>query len=214
MPIVNRPDVKRALAAVSLGAVLLAAGCTGGQPSRGSDQAQPSRPDSSVQSPIPGRANTQGSAQGNKTTIKTDRPVPGSDTGRTGKLEHPVLADGRYPVRLKRVQVAQRTITVDVVQFFTGEAANRAAAQDGQQEIPVPNDYYIRNVSNRLRTLRLAPAADVALSRNTLQDGIGGDPVPVTLAKLATYGPRFGSGVFWITVADAKVQRLEELYLP
>jgi hypothetical protein len=208
MPNANRPHVKRTLAAVPLGAVLLAAGCTGGHPARDGDQAQPSGPNSNVQSPVPGKADAAGSVRGH------NRPAPGSVSGHTDKAERPVLADGRYPVRLKRVHVARRTITVDVVQFFTGEAANRAAAEDGQQEIPVPNDYYIRNVSNRLRTLQLASAADVALSRNTLHNGVGGDPLPVTLAKLAAYAPRFGSGVFWITVTDAKVQRLEELYLP
>jgi hypothetical protein len=214
MPDTHHLHLKRTLAAVALGAVLLAAGCTGGRPANNSVQPQPSNANSSLQSPASGKANTGASSTGNKSTSRRDQPAPSSTTGRTDKAKHPLLTDGRYPVRLKRVHVARRTIVVDVVQFFSGEAANRAAAEDGQQEIPVPNDYYIRNVSNRLRTLQLAPAAEVALSRNTLQHGVGGDPYPVTLAKLATYAPQFGSGVFWITVANGKVQRLEELYLP
>ena len=52
------------------------------------------------------------------------------------------------------------TITFDLIQFFTGEAATKAAAEDGQGS-PAPNDYYIRNVNPRLRTLPVRADAPI-----------------------------------------------------
>ena len=56
-----------------------------------------------------------------------------------------------------RVDPAVGAVTVDVIQFLTGDAAARAAGED--VEVPPPNDYYIRNTSSRLRILRVASGA-------------------------------------------------------
>jgi hypothetical protein len=50
------------------------------------------------------------------------------------------LENGRHPVLLERVDVAGRTVTLDLVQRFIGDAATKAAAEDGE-ESPPPNDY-------------------------------------------------------------------------
>jgi hypothetical protein len=121
------------------------------------------------------------------------------------------LGNGRHPVLLERVAVAGRTVTVDLVQWFTGDAATKAAAEDGKESSP-PNDYYIRNVNPRLRTLPVATDARLTLTRQTL--GQGGDAtagVAVDLARLADSGRRH---LFWATVHGGRIVRLEEQYLP
>jgi hypothetical protein len=125
-----------------------------------------------------------------------------------------VLADGRHPTYLKGIDVASRTVVVDVVQFFTGAEAAKAASQDGQ-ESPPPNDYYIRNTNKRLRTLPVAPAARITV--NVLSSDETGDAtrdLPVDLAKLASYFPTPISPLFWVTVHNGQVETLQEQFLP
>jgi hypothetical protein len=181
----------RRLAPVSLLAVALAAGLAAcgsdGSPSGGTT-AQPT-------------ASTAAPAQ--PTTTQA------GSTGQAGEAAQ--LGNGRHPVLLRRVDVAGRTVTVDLIQWFTGAAAIKAAAEDGK-ESPPPNDYYIRNVNPRLRTLPLATDARLTLTRQTL--GQGGDAtagVEVDLARLATSGRRH---LFWATVQGGRILRLEEQYLP
>jgi hypothetical protein len=132
-----------------------------------------------------------------------------ASTGQTAEAAQ--LGNGRHPVLLERVAVAGRPVTVDLVQWFTGDAATKAAAEDGK-ESPPPNDYYIRNVNPRLRTLPVATDARLTLTRQTL--GQGGDAtagVEVDLARLAASGRRH---LFWATVRGGRVLRMEEQYLP
>jgi hypothetical protein len=132
-----------------------------------------------------------------------------ASTGQTAEAAQ--LGNGRHPVLLERVAVAGRTVTVDLVQWFTGDAATKAAAEDGE-ESPPPNDYYIRNVNPRLRTLPVATDARLTLTRQTLgQGGDATDGVEVDLARLAGSGRRH---LFWATVQGGRILRLEEQYLP
>ena len=124
------------------------------------------------------------------------------------------LADGRHPVYLKTVDPEQRTIRFDLIQFFTGDAATKAAAEDNE-ESPPPNDYYIRNVNPRLRTLPVR--ADAPITVNVLAAQATGNATkdtPVTLAKLASYFPNSGTPPFWITVEQGQVTKIAQQYLP
>jgi hypothetical protein len=121
------------------------------------------------------------------------------------------LGNGRHPVIVKQVNVAGRTVTFDLIQWFEGEAAAKAAAEDGE-ESPPPNDYYTRNVNPRLRTLPIAADARFTLTRLTLgQGGNAALGVQVDLAKVAANGR---GHLFWATVHDGRVLRLEEQYTP
>lgn len=133
-------------------------------------------------------------------------------------LYHPeavVLADGRHPVYLKTIDLSRRTITFDLIQLYWGDEATREAAKD-HQESPPPNDYYIRNVNPRLRTL---PArAEATITVNTLAAGYTGSatrnvavglPRLQQLLHLAGYSPPF-----WITVRHDQVVKIAEQYLP
>jgi hypothetical protein len=141
----------------------------------------------------------------------TAAPTPTAAAPATS--EPAVLEDGRHPVYLKTVDSGRRTITFDLVQLFTGDAAARAAAEDGK-ESPPPNDIYIRNVNARLRTLPVA--ADAPITANTLtaqSSGSATKDVPLTLDELAGYFPT-AADPFWITVQGGQVTRMAQQYLP
>jgi hypothetical protein len=131
-------------------------------------------------------------------------------------LYHPesvVLADGRHPVYLKTVDAGHRTITFDLIQLYWGDEAAREAARD-HQESPPPNDYYLRNVNPRLRTLPVR--ADATITVNTLAAAWTGSAtrnVPVTLSQLASLLGKY-SPPFWITVRHDRVAKIAEQYLP
>ncbi len=148
---------------------------------------------------------------GSTSSAPTSSSVPSSTTSATSSQA--VLADGRHPAYLTDVDAAHRRITVDVVQFFTGEAASRAAEQDGADEVPPPNDYWIRNVSKRLRTLPIA--ADARITTNVLTDDVTGSATQdhaVTLADLDELP--YPDHLFWVTVREGTVTRLAEQFLP
>jgi hypothetical protein len=140
--------------------------------------------------------------------------APATNAASPTTSEPVVLADGRHPVYLKTVDAARRAITFDLIQFFTGEAAIKAAAEDNK-ESPPANDYYIRNVNPRLRTLPVA--ADAPITVNVLAAQTSGSStkdVSVTLEKLAGYFPNSGTPPFWITVAQGQVTKIAQQYLP
>jgi hypothetical protein len=142
----------------------------------------------------------------------TAAPAPTAATPTTS--EPVVLAAGRHPVYLKTVDSDRRTITFDLIQFFTGEAAIKAAAEDGE-ESPPPNDYYIRNVNSRLRTLPVWSDAPITVNVLAAQStGSSTKDVSVTLDKLASYFPNRGTAPFWITVEQGQVTRIAQQFLP
>ena len=150
-------------------------------------------------------------AGGGGATATTGAPQP---TGGPATTEQVVLEDGRHPVIIKTVDPARRTVTFDLIQWFEGDAAAKAAAEDGQ-ESPPPNDYYIRNVNPRLRTLPVR--ADAPITCNTLTAGYTGSAtknVRLPLDRLAIVLPRGGGGLFWITVRHDQVVRIAEQYVP
>jgi hypothetical protein len=127
--------------------------------------------------------------------------------------EPAVLADGRHPVYLKTVDLGRRTITFDLIQWFTGDDATREAAKD-HQESPPPNDYYIRNVNPRLRTLLVRSSATITVNALAAErTGSATTDVPVTLAELAKLLPA-DSSPFWITVQSGQVVAIAEQYIP
>jgi hypothetical protein len=124
------------------------------------------------------------------------------------------LADGRHAARITGVEPAARRVTVDVVQIFFGAAAARAAEEDGAAEVPPPNDVWIRDTSRRLRTLQVAPGAPITVNvHGAAESGSSTTNVPRTLSQLAATDD-LQDGVFWLTVADGRVTRIAEQYLP
>ena len=154
------------------------------------------------------------SGAGGGATATTAAPAPTPTAAAPATTEPAVLADGRHPVYIKTVDASGQTITFDLIQFFMGDAATKAAAEDGE-ESPPPNDYYIRNVNPRLRTLPVRPGAPITV--NVLAAGSTGSAtkdVSVTLDELAGYFPNSGTSPFWITVDQGQVTKIAQQFLP
>lgn len=147
------------------------------------------------------------SATTTATPSATSRPTPSAEP--TG-----AIADGRHPVYLTGIDLDADTITVDVVQFFTGSAATQAATEDRAPEVPPPNDYWVRNRNSLVRTLSLAPDATITVNTLAAQEtGNSRKDLAVPLRKLAAY-PDVKGQLFWLTVSGGTVTVLAEQYLP
>lgn len=99
----------------------------------------------------------------------------------------------------------------DLACWFTGDAAADAAAEDGE-ESPPPNDYYVRNANDAVRTLDVAAGAAVRWLPNS------GDP---STEELVTYsdwitdraGRDYQPGV-WLVIVDGAITEVQEQYVP
>ena len=142
----------------------------------------------------------------------TTAPATSAASTTAQQSEPAQLADGKHPVIVKQVNVGGRTVTFDLIQWFEGDAAAKAAAEDGQ-ESPPPNDYYTRNVNPRLRTLPVTSGARITITRLTAGQGGGNaaEPVPADLATVAASG---AGHIFWATVRGGQIEALEEQYVP
>ena len=153
----------------------------------------------------------------------TAAPAPKAPAPTGGPITRQpvVLVDGRHMVYLKTVDPNRRTIRFDLIQFYGGDEALREAAKDHPEASPdevwqwVPNDFYIRNVNPKLRTLPVP--ADAAITVITLAWGEGPADsqriVPVSLTRLAAYMPA-GERPFSITVRHGQVVKLAEVFVP
>ena len=138
--------------------------------------------------------------------------------------------------------VSDTEIVADYAEWLTGDEANRAAFEDGvigSIEEGVPNDYYIRNVNDLLRTLPLAEDITISLptpatgsvlnvpvsldewlslfkADGTPWDIEAGDEPPVPVEPHFGY---FGAGTtymgYWLTLdADGTVIQVIGQYVP
>jgi hypothetical protein len=132
---------------------------------------------------------------------------PGSDPNAAGTVgSAPALEDGEHPAHITKVTNGR--IEVDVVQVFHDSAAVKAAIADG--ESPADAKYlttWVRNENSRLRTLPLAGDLDIRL-----RDACGdpGDDRQALLTKLAANAKLKDTYYYLLTVADGKVERIEE----
>lgn len=186
----------RAITTALLVASLAVAGCARSQPDQ---SASPTSQPSVTAPPV------------------AEAPVPGG----TPKGNPVVLVDGHHTVYLKAVDTGRRTIRFDLIQFYGGDDAFREAAKDHPEasldELRkwVPNDFYIRNVNPRLRTLSVRSDAAVTVITLAWNEGPadGQRVIPVSLAKLAAYMPA-GERPFSITVRHGQVVKLAEVFVP
>jgi hypothetical protein len=156
-------------------------------------------------------------------TAPTAGTGPTAPTGSTGETGSPPaeLEDGEHFGFVEEVDPTDGTLVLDLAYFLTGEAANEAAAEHGD-EVPVPNDYYIVNDNDRLRTLTLA--GDVVLSlldwNHCCDERFRGDLD--SFARAIDEGTFEAGGFvyngtlspYWLTVENGEVVRIQEQYLP
>jgi len=153
-------------------------------------------------------------------TTSTSPPAPSSPATQSPDSDIP--ADHRdigYIVKVDRVS-GTAYIRFDRILFLTGDAANKAAADHGD-ETPVPNDYYIVDETHRLLTFVVAAnaRARVITSPNVRS-------TVVSVAELAQIvagrNPRHRNLMepkagFWIVVSPkypSPVVELEQQYQP
>lgn len=123
----------------------------------------------------------------------------------------PILLDGRHPVFVTDVDAAGRTVTFDLIQFLTGEAAKEAYTKDHPDDPDgPPNDYYIVNENPRLRTLPVVAGVEVTVL------WLGGDAYPeqISFEELPGYLAAAAQGPFWLTVDDGDIFAMEEQFIP
>jgi hypothetical protein len=135
--------------------------------------------------------------------------------------EPPGVEDGRHFVTLTAVDPAATSMTFDLLQWFEGDEADQAAADDGEI-LPgeqVPNDYYVRNVNPQLFTTPYAPGLALSLVDWTNPP----EPAPVDFdAWVASFTVPWGLGQiyrgddshYWVTVSDGQISAVEEQFLP
>ncbi len=157
-----------------------------------------------------GCTGSRNESPGPSATTRAAAPTP--TTATAGEVT--VLSDGRHPVFIVSVDDVRRTMVVDEVQFLTGAAAAKAAAEDGR-ESPPPNDYYIRNQNPRKRTVPVAEGARITVNGLTEEEtGSATKSVPLELGELASYFPNPEHPLFWVTVEAGQALRVEQQYLP
>jgi hypothetical protein len=143
------------------------------------------------------------------------------EEGVGGSAGASVLADGRHPVYLTGLDLSGRTVTFDLIQFLTGAAAKDAWIKEHPEEPEgPPNDYFIANDNQRLRTLPLADAVEVTVV-DTTTGGVTSAPIRLAdlPAHLAQQKPEAGDrrlsyNPYWLTVAHGQVTRIEEQFIP
>ncbi|MFI7546900.1 hypothetical protein [Actinoplanes sp. NPDC049599] len=145
-----------------------------------------------------------------------DGPAPdatGTPAATATKAPKPaaVLDDGRWPGFVK--DTGAGTVSMDLVEFLTGDAAAKAWQKkypDSEQDTP-DNDYFIVNDNTKVRKLTLASAVEVKVV------GDDGPEADTTLAAADLgkhFGDQLGSTLFWFTVKQGKVTKIEQQFLP
>jgi hypothetical protein len=131
-----------------------------------------------------------------------------------------ILENGRHPVYLTDIDTSAGTVTLDLVQFLTGDEAKRVYAEDHPDDPSGPaNDYYIVNDNPRLRTLPVGSGVDVTVVWS--EPGSLG-PQTISFEELPGYftgdltpsDPYLWYDPFWLTVDDGRIVAMEEQYIP
>jgi hypothetical protein len=162
-------------------------------------------------------ARTEASDAGDDTEATGPGPSTTSTTSAVPVITGPqgdVLEDGRHFALVRSLAPAAGTaqMELDLAHWFDGDAADAAAAADGviAPGGQIENDYYIRNVSDRVRVM---PVAGDAATRVVDWDNCC-ELVPSTVDALAARGFDAGRDAFWLTVQGGVVVGLDEQFRP
>ena len=199
--ILNRPLI--VTFAVALGVLASATACRPGT-STGSPGGTP------PSATAPGGSGATEAAPGGGGTASA-KPAPSAS---------PVLANGRYAVYLVNIDAGANLITFDLIEFLTGDAANKAwqKANPNSGEDSPPNDYFIVNDNPQLRTLPVTGDASVHVLKND-----GGSPESYAinffdlsgyLAKTKTDDRRLSYNPFWLSVQNGQIVKIDEQFVP
>lgn len=117
--------------------------------------------------------------------------------------------DGELGAYVSAVDLDGKTITVDYIEFLTGDEANAAYLEDTGSTEPVPDDYYIRDTDKEDVTLDVADDVEVTLL--DLEGSVAN--VPSTFDKVQTSVDSLHNP-FWLTVKAGVVVAINEQFVP
>jgi hypothetical protein len=157
---------------------------------------------------------------------EADASAGGTSAHSSGRPSAPTtsgaseLADGRHAVYLTGLDVTNRTMTFDLIQFLTGEEARKAWVKEHPERPEGPdNGYLIINDNPKLRTLPVAGAVTILVIDQTSTNL---DTMQFAFADLPAYfaprKPPEGNALyalpFWLTVTGGQIVRMEEQFVP
>jgi hypothetical protein len=132
--------------------------------------------------------------------------APAADQGAERAGNAAVLPDGVHHALIRKVDVAGERITVDVVQRFVDDAAEKAAREDGKSpEEAQWTTVWLRNENPRLRTLPVA--ADL---RVDFFEPCDEQPDRRAVLRRLAANARRGQYFYSMTVRDGAVHALVE----
>lgn len=205
----------RVLAMITTGALLLTTAC--------SNDPQPRSAASGSSSSS--TATTTSTTTTARTTIP-DQADDGQQCRPTGTTSSPAVYDpaqGVYAVFITGIDVADRTLTYDVIQLLIGDDATRAYHRDHPEDPEgPPNDYYIVNESPRSYTSPVASNVRVRLTRFA-QTGTPGlepgsfDELPGYLDNPLYRDPNsdaLSAFAYWLSIEGSKIVDICETWHP
>jgi len=131
-------------------------------------------------------------------------PVPeGSGCSPQGET----LPDGTWFGLI--TEATPEAIEFDLACWFVGDDAEQAATEDGFG--PVNNDYYVRNASEKVRTVPAADATQVAFHPEGIPDQVETATLAEYLTAVEDRGFVFG---VWLTVENGAVTQVREQWVP
>lgn len=162
-----------------------------------------------------------GATTGTPTTVSAPTGSPPATSSATSSATGPsasggpsspagastaVLPAGGYDVLLTSVDAAGRRLTVDVVDYLTGDPAVRACREDGGHGTGEScQNGYVRNTPSPVRTLPVTGTAAITMSPAI-------NPRPATLAEVAAGLP--ARNLYSMRVDGGQVAKLDEIYRP
>ena len=171
--------------------------------------------------PTGGGTERSGTASGSSAT--TSASASASASASPTSQASPLIEDGRNFAFIKRVDAKADppTITYDLAIFLSGDEANQAAKEHGD-ETPVPNDYYVINDNPRLRTVPLAADARLALvdwnhcCDPTFEGVLSDFARAFEEGGITVDGHRYMGNLssYWLVAKDGVIVRIEEQYTP
>ena len=216
-----RPVSIAAIALVS--GVLLVGGCGGDDTADGADPTTTAaaKPTSTTSAPTTTSSISTTVADGggvdHHRAVGVTTIAGGSDAASAD-----AVPDGTSFGYVTAINIGGSTVTIDIAELLTGDAAVTAAIEDGALEpgeTSIDNDYYIRNKNPKLRTVTVGPTAPV----NVLSSPGSPDLESGSLQKLAEAltavpvgdpsegGPRLP---VQIVASGGVISRVDEVFFP
>ncbi len=160
-------------------------------------------------------------------------PITATDSqGLETKIHLSVLVDPALEVELAlvdQVDLVERTVVADHVEFLTGDEATSAAREDGVigENEETPGGFYLRNSDPQLRKLTLGDPEVVTLlacfeqGPCAVEHAVGMDTWAELLAspdmaeeQLGWFWYGAGLAPYWLTLQDGVIVQIVEQYLP